>query len=107
MADVLPILQLAGPDVHVSRRDAIALLYQLGTAGGSPANPEGAIGWSARAAHRGAMLAAAIAGPPTDEDRAHEARRMARTLERLTALTHRSTRCQRGAHARHWRFTAL
>ena len=48
LAELLPGVQLPSEDVFLSRADAIAALYELGTVGGSAANPVGATEWVAR-----------------------------------------------------------
>lgn len=76
MAEVLPILRLSKSDLHISRRDAIALLYELGTVGGSTANPEGALDWFVRRTKRHATLSNVV-----DDERSRT-----RTVEQLEAL---------------------
>ena len=66
MCDVLPILELSNKEANVSRRDAIALLYELGTAGGSAVHPEGALDWAVRRTHREAAITAALADSSTE-----------------------------------------
>ena len=63
MASVLAVLALE-PDggagepgrVHLPVGDALGLAYGLGTAGGTPARPEGALSWSERARQREAAM---------------------------------------------------
>lgn len=87
LAELLPILELASDDVHLSRGDAIAALYQLGTVGGSAANPQAALDWVERNARRQAALAAAIEQARKDEDAEREIKAMSRALEHLRAIT--------------------
>lgn len=86
LADVVPILRLATEDLSLSRRDAIAALYELGTAGGSAANPEGALSWASRNATRQDALATAVAEARKDEDAEQHVRQLERALEHLRAL---------------------
>jgi len=70
---VLPFLELdppgpgteaAGggtPRAHLSHGAGLTLAYALGTAGGSPARPEGVLDWARRARERPAELEAALA----------------------------------------------
>ena len=85
LADVLPILKLTD-DVHLSRRDAITALYELGTAGGSAAHPEGALTWAARNAKRQEALAAVIANARKDEDAERHLRDVTQSLKHLKAI---------------------
>jgi len=57
LANVLPALRLSGGEErHLSRGAAMSLLWSLGTVGGNPAHPRGALEWSARAVEREAEL---------------------------------------------------
>ncbi|MFQ5665432.1 MAG: PD-(D/E)XK nuclease family protein [Candidatus Binatia bacterium] len=88
LADVLPALRTAsGQARHLTRGRAMDLTYSLGTVGGSPARPTGALEWPSRAAKREKELEAQLirareaAG---DQEQAGLARN-ARDLERLLA----------------------
>lgn len=87
LAELLPIVELSTDDVHLSRRDAIAALYELGTVGGSAARPAAALEWVERNTIRQATLASAIAEASKDEDAEREVRAMTRKLEHLRAIT--------------------
>jgi len=84
MVEVIPILRLAA-QVQLSRRDALSLLYELGTTGGSAAHPEGAFDWLVRRAHRLASVALEQAKQRDGLDD-REAARQGRLAEQLTAL---------------------
>lgn len=87
LADVLPSVRTSPPGARLPRGAAMDLAWSLGTAGGNPARPEGALEWPERAAAREAALEAQLA-----EARAAEAAgtgpglaRRARDIERLLA----------------------
>ncbi|HXG51502.1 MAG TPA: PD-(D/E)XK nuclease family protein [candidate division Zixibacteria bacterium] len=62
LADLVPALRLAdGSGRHLARGAAMDLLWSLGTVGGNPARPEGALEWSGRAAKRETELEKEIA----------------------------------------------
>jgi hypothetical protein len=89
LADVLPALRTNGDNGrHLSRGAAMDLVWSLGTAGGNPARPDGALEWASRLAAREpqleAQLAAANAAAVDDPERSGPARQ-ARELERLLA----------------------
>ncbi|MBI4564837.1 MAG: PD-(D/E)XK nuclease family protein [Planctomycetes bacterium] len=87
LGDVLPALRLvAEAERHLSRGATMHLLWSLGTVGGNPARPEGALEWSARAAERQVELEEQLARAQADEN-AGDARlaRRARGLERIVA----------------------
>lgn len=86
MCDVLPILELSNKETNVSRRDAIALLYELGTAGGSAVHPEGALDWAIRRTLREAALSAALAHVSAGAEAEHKTWTLHRTLTALRAL---------------------
>jgi CRISPR/Cas system-associated exonuclease Cas4 (RecB family) len=99
LARVLPALRLAGPGPdsgpeggdrprgHLTHGEATELAHALGTAGGSPGNPAGALAWSGRAAAREGELAAAIArARSADDSSAREVRALERTLRNLRAI---------------------
>lgn len=92
LADLLPILRLADDahDVDLSRRAAIALAGGLGTSGGSPANPAGALSWLPQATARAAAITASLAelddGGDDDDDTARQRRQLETTLAHLRAL---------------------
>lgn len=78
LADVLMALRLVdAEDRHLSHGAAMELVWSLGTTGGNPARPEGALEWSARAAAREADLDKRLS-----EARAAEETNLARKLER-------------------------
>ncbi|MGH8699292.1 MAG: hypothetical protein ACREVS_22595, partial [Burkholderiales bacterium] len=88
LADVLPALRTTGDNGrHLSRGAAMDLVWSLGTAGGNPARPEGALEWASRLAAREPQLdqqlaAARAAG---DDPEKSGLARQARDLERLLA----------------------
>lgn len=86
LADVVPNFKLASDDGHLSRRDALSALYQLGTAGGSAAHPAGARDWAQRNAARQVTLAAAIADKRRGVDEERELRELTRALEHLKGI---------------------
>ena len=88
LAEVLPALRAGGDHTrHVTRGSAMDLAYSLGTVGGSPGRPQGALEWSARAMQREKDLTAQLAAARAvehDEEQAGVAR-AAHDLERLLA----------------------
>jgi hypothetical protein len=86
LADLLPAFELSSEKLFLSRKDAIEVLYELGTVGGSSANPSGALEWAERGAARRDALAQAIALAGVDEDRARDRRTMQRKLDHLRAI---------------------
>lgn len=69
MAAILPSLRARrGQRGHLSTGEATRIAWSVGTVGGSPANPRGALEWSEGAAAREAQLAAAVAtlGPEAE-----------------------------------------
>lgn len=93
LAEVLPSLRTVGEaDRHVAHGPAMELVWSLGTAGGSPARPEGALDWSARLAVREPALAAQLdLARATEEDperpaSARRARDIERTLGNLRSV---------------------
>lgn len=91
LAPVLPALRLDedgdGERTHLTHGEAMELAYGLGTVGGNPADPAGALAWSDRAARRLVELEAALARPRADEDSAERERwRLERTLRDLRAI---------------------
>jgi hypothetical protein len=87
LADLLPVVALPADDVHLSRGDALAALYELGTVGESAAHPSAALDWIPRNGLRQATLAATIAAARLIDDTDRDIRTMARKLEHLSALT--------------------
>jgi hypothetical protein len=92
MLGILPLLRLAPLEgdaparSFLSRRDAFAIAYGLGTAGGHPVAPQRARDWPRRARAVMPRLAAALA-QPMPEGRAQHARdEQTRQLERLRRL---------------------
>ncbi len=88
LAELVPILELPSDDVQLSRRDAIAALYELGTVGGSAALRSAALEWVPRNATRQTALAAAIEVASKDAEADRELRVLTRKLEHLRAITH-------------------
>lgn len=86
LAELVPILQLPADGIHLSRRDAIAALYELGTLGGSAAHPAAALEWVPRNAIRQAALVAAIDEVKEAADSERARRALTRTLEHLRAI---------------------
>jgi len=85
VAQVLPVLELEGPDRHLSLGAAAELVSALGAVGGDPANPAGALDWSDTAAGRERDLTSQIAAAGgEDHDRA--TRRHRRLLEDVAAV---------------------
>ena len=88
LAGVLPALRATGEDGrHLSRGAAMDLVWSLGTTGGNPARPDGALEWASRLAAREPQLqeqltAARAAG---DDPEKSGLARKARDLERLLA----------------------
>lgn len=87
LAELLPILALASDDLQLSRRDALAVLYELGSVGGSAAHPAAALDWVPRNGLRQATLAATIAAARIIDDSDRDVQAMPRRLEHLRALT--------------------
>jgi RecB family exonuclease len=90
LAGVLPSLNAPSENrKHLSRDEAIDVVYSLGTLGGSPASPAGALTWKDRLAAADERLAARVAraGRITDpEELAREERDHGRTKTLLTNL---------------------
>ncbi len=86
LAELLPALDLGSEDVFLSRADAIDTMYALGTAGGSPAFPAGALEWLPRRASACVTLTHELAEASEDEDRAREVRGWKRRLANLEAI---------------------
>ncbi len=88
LADVLPALRTTGEDGrHLSRGAAMDLVWSLGTAGGNPARPDGALEWASRLAAREPQLEEQLArarAAGADPEKSGVARK-ARDLERLLA----------------------
>jgi len=86
LADVLPALRSSTADGrHLSRGAAMNLAWSLGTVGGNPARPEGALDWADRAADREADLLEQLARAQAIENETPEAglARRAIDIERL------------------------
>jgi len=85
LAGVLPGLRSSATDGrHLSHGAAAELVWSLGTVGGNPANPEGALEWSRRASERETELGAELARAARDaEDADGGAKHRARDVERL------------------------
>ncbi|MBI3104377.1 MAG: PD-(D/E)XK nuclease family protein [Candidatus Rokubacteria bacterium] len=88
LAAVLPTLRTVGEEArHLSHGAATDLVWSLGTVGGNPARPEGALDWAPRLAERERDLAGQLSraqAAEDDPDRPALARR-ARDLERVLA----------------------
>jgi RecB family exonuclease len=86
LAALLPALRGAGERGRLAQGAAMDLVWALGTAGGNPGRPQGALAWSRRAVERErtlqAHLARAAAAGEDDPDKPALARRQ-RELERL------------------------
>jgi RecB family exonuclease len=85
LAALLPILALASDTLQLSQRDALAVLYELGTVGGSAAHPSAALDWLVRNQLRQAALAAVIASASSSES--PELPATMRRLDQLRAIT--------------------
>ncbi len=88
LAEVLPALRTAGADGrHLTRGQAVDLVWSLGTGGGNPAHPAGALEWVDRLAAREAQLEAQLARARAarDDPERPGLARPARDLERLLA----------------------
>ena len=86
LADVLPALRSsAAGGRHLSHGAAMDLSWSLGTVGGNPARPEGALDWADRAAEREAELSEQFARAQAAENEALETglARRAIDIERL------------------------
>jgi len=88
LADVLPALRANGPEArYLTRGAAMDLAWSLGTTGGNPARPEGALEWPERAAARETALDAQLAEAKAADaaGTAPGLARKARDIERLLA----------------------
>lgn len=88
LSDVLPALRTASSDGrHLSRGAATDLVWSLGTVGGGPARPSGALEWASRAVEREPDLETqlALAREAADDPEGSSLARNARDLERLLA----------------------
>jgi RecB family exonuclease len=88
LAELLPALRTEGGDGrHLSRGAAMSLVWSLGTVGGSPAHPAGALDWASRIAGREGAIAAQLERAREAGDEAEQAglARDQRELERLLA----------------------
>lgn len=85
MVDLVPILKTT-TETTVSRHDAIDLLYELGTIGGTPADPASATAWAVRRSQRASALARELAETTPDDDRGRERRRTQRLHDQLESL---------------------
>jgi hypothetical protein len=85
LAALIPALRTEG-DARLTRGAALQLLQVLGTVGGSPAHPEGALEWMPRAERRAVAFVQEMQRPPDGVDEAsgvyerEAAERMAREL---------------------------
>lgn len=93
LAKLLPALRTASPDGrHLSHGAAMDLVWSLGTAGGNPARPQGALEWASRASDREPELEAQLAhareaaGDPEQAGLARRARDLERLLQDLGAI---------------------
>ena len=94
LSDVLPALRTKAGDGsnghHLSHADADVLLWSLGTAGGNPARPEGALEWSVRAAERQGEITTSLALAAEEDEEvgdSHQLRRFEDIKENLIAVT--------------------
>jgi hypothetical protein len=86
LAEVLPALRTSAPDsLHLARGAATDLVWSLGTVGGNPARPEGALEWSSRAAARDMELESELAAARATEEEGGGFGRRARDIARLLA----------------------
>jgi RecB family exonuclease len=88
LADVLPALRTTGENGrHLSRGAAMDLVWSLGTTGGNPARPDGALEWASRLAVREPQLETQLAAARAagDDPEKSGLARQARDLERLLA----------------------
>jgi hypothetical protein len=90
VAELLPALRLPasgdGEELHLTRKDALSALYELGTVGGSAARPEGAFEWSSRRPDRVRALEHALARFRKDEDDERERVGLERAIAHLRAV---------------------
>jgi hypothetical protein len=93
LAGVLPVLRADPPDSrHLSSGAATTLAWSLGTVGGNPAHPAGALEWARRAVDREGELEAQLArareaaDDPEKSGLARSARDLERTLADLRAI---------------------
>lgn len=83
---VLPTLRLDdGAGRRLSRATSLGLVYRLGTVGGNPARPEGALEWSARAAERQGEIGEQLLRAQAETGGEASPDRRTRDLERLAA----------------------
>jgi RecB family exonuclease len=69
LSEVLPALRTLGPESrHLSHGAAMDLAWSLGTVGGNPARPEGALEWAVRAVEKQAELTKQLALAKPDEE---------------------------------------
>jgi PD-(D/E)XK nuclease superfamily len=89
LSEVLPALRADGSTGnHLSHADALTVVWSLGTAGGNPARPEGALEWAVRAVERQGELTNALLLSAGDEDGdPHQARRFEGLHGNLLAIT--------------------
>lgn len=88
LADVLPVLRTDPPESrHLSSGAVTELAWSLGTVGGNPAHPEGALDWARRAVEREGELEAQLARAleAADDPEKSGLARSARDLERTVA----------------------
>lgn len=86
VAQVLPALRTVGQDGrHLTHGAATDLVWSLGTVGGNPAHPDGALDWASRLAAREPQLEAQLARAraASDDPERSGLARTARDLERL------------------------
>lgn len=93
VAGVLPVLRVHDDErFHLSTGRALDLTYSLGTVGGNPAEPRGALEWSARAGAREKALEALVrraaesGDDPAQAGLARQMRDFERLLEDLHAI---------------------
>ncbi|MBI5500832.1 MAG: PD-(D/E)XK nuclease family protein [Deltaproteobacteria bacterium] len=83
VAAVLPWLRLEGDDGHLSTGEAVELAFALGTVGGTPSNPRGALEWKARLAERAEERQRTVDSRLSTLDSPPEHREVRRRRERL------------------------
>ncbi len=86
LAGVLPVLRAGSDEVRVPRGAALDVAYALGTAGGNPAHPKGALEWTARVAAEVTRHDAVLNGTTSDDEESTESSHVRRRRAHLLAL---------------------
>ena len=90
LAAIIPALRTSSPNErHLSHGAAMNLIWFLGTVGGNPARPVGALEWAERAAKRESELSEQLASAkeePQDSGTSKETRQIERLLGDLRAI---------------------